>query len=301
MLHRSLSSLSCLLSLACLACAGTTAVTPVAPQEAAAAAGPAGLGPTLGVRVGDLSPRRRARLGLPEGSQGALVLEVLYHGPAQKAGVMAMDLIEAIDGSPLAGSRAFQQEVARRAAGTPVTLSVRRGGGTRQAAVVLADAGELLGGFCEQGDGIACHLLGGLVGDVPRALELYRRSCDTGYAEGCSALGGALLEGRGIAADPERASALFEQACQNGSGSACAAGARQAMDEARAFDFAARACDQGDAEGCFDLATRMTEGRGAAPDPARALATFLEGCALGSSRACRKACEMGDPVACAAP
>ena len=329
----------CVLLSICLGCASAPPSVPPAAREAAPSSKPAptldGAPPSIGVRVGDLSAKGSRKLGYPAGEKGALVQEVLYHSPAQRAGLMATDLIQAVDGTPVDGSCAFLREIAGRPVGATVTLSVRRGGGRLQMAVPLAGSVELFRSHCEQGDGFACQMLGGVytrlgAGEAAvDAAELYRKACETGYAEGCSALGSAYLNGQGVAADPSRALALFRQACQDGSGSACSSYASQyatgqgvERDDARATDSYSRACDQGDPAGCYHLGLMKEEGRGTERNLAQAVEAYTEACETGSAHACaelgsmfalgegvaqdaaraedlyRTSCEMGYQAAC---
>src|SRR5512143_1748976 len=50
-------------------------------------------------------------------------------------------------------------------------------------------------------------------GEVERAVELNTRVCDAGVARACTLLGTLVWQGRGVAADPARAYALYMRAC----------------------------------------------------------------------------------------
>jgi TPR repeat protein len=76
---------------------------------------------------------------------------------------------------------------------------------------------------CTAGNGAACLVSGALAeGDAAKALGLFQKSCDAGYADGCSRLGAAYEKGEGAAADPAKAKSLYDQACKAGSMDGCA-------------------------------------------------------------------------------
>jgi TPR repeat protein len=86
---------------------------------------------------------------------------------------------------------------------------------------------------CDDRDGKGCHLLAELnrferfgpgrthPKDLTRAVELYQRGCDLGFAQSCHALATMLRQGKEVAADPARASTLDKRACSLGFKKAC--------------------------------------------------------------------------------
>lgn len=89
---------------------------------------------------------------------------------------------------------------------------------------------------CEKGDATSCDRLGALVSagkhgaaDPKKALTLFEKACDGGYADGCTNLGVSLLIGG--SPDPARAAAVLEKACQSGSARACGIAGELAMND----------------------------------------------------------------------
>jgi TPR repeat protein len=73
---------------------------------------------------------------------------------------------------------------------------------------------------CRRGNGRACLVLGHLLLDAGhskraerRALAIYRKACDMSQAFGCLALARMFEQGRGVAADRQRADSLRGRAC----------------------------------------------------------------------------------------
>ena len=79
-------------------------------------------------------------------------------------------------------------------------------------------------------------------------------------AEGCAGLARALEQGRGTAADPERAAKLYTEAC-----------------------------GEDHAESCRSLALMYVQGRGVKADPAQGRSFLQRACDHGSDAACREA------------
>lgn len=57
--------------------------------------------------------------------------------------------------------------------------------------------------------------------DGKKAAELYAKACDTGDEAGCSNLGFAYANGRGVKQDYAKASEFYAKACDMGSGGGC--------------------------------------------------------------------------------
>src|SRR6185503_14940843 len=94
-----------------------------------------------------------------------------------------------------------------------------------------------------------------------RALELYRRACDGGHADGCNDLAMMIAAGRGEPLDLVRAFELASKACDGGSAAGCANtayalldGDGAVVDHARAGKLLAQACDRGLLPACVSLA-----------------------------------------------
>lgn len=71
-----------------------------------------------------------------------------------------------------------------------------------------------------------------------RALALFQKACDQGYAPSCNGLGVLYAEGRGVGKDPVRAASLYR-----------------------------RSCEADASTGCQHLAFALRDGRGVAKDP----------------------------------
>jgi TPR repeat protein len=136
----------------------------------------------------------------------------------------------------------------------------------------------------------------------PRAddAEKAQRGCEARDASSCRALGqayevtdsfGTLLA---AATDPEpspgRMGRAYARACDLGDGESCLRLSGYEHwddhDDARAFDFARRACEAGHAQGCYGLGYAYKFGQGVGVDDARAEQTWEHACDLGSVDAC---------------
>src|SRR5881394_250838 len=102
-----------LLSLGC-ATAGPRAAPPGISEAPLAEI--VGAPPTIGGQMVDVSARALRRLGLPPEARGALLHEVLRQGPADRARLAVDDLIQAVDGAPVATVCAFLKAVSERSA-----------------------------------------------------------------------------------------------------------------------------------------------------------------------------------------
>ena len=103
----------------------------------------------IGIRGRPLTPELATRLGLGRRA-GVLLVHLDARGPAKKAGLKAAsepdadvpkggDVIVAIDGHAIDGMEDVSQEVASRAVGTTITVTVLRGGEEREVRLMLAD------------------------------------------------------------------------------------------------------------------------------------------------------------------
>ncbi len=96
----------------------------------------------MGVSVGDLTPDLTQAFGLPSGTKGALVQNVVPRGPAAKAGVEAGDLIVALNGKPVDSAGAVTRSVALVPPGEKVEVTVLRKGEKRSIAFKVAQRPE---------------------------------------------------------------------------------------------------------------------------------------------------------------
>ncbi|HEY6099797.1 MAG TPA: PDZ domain-containing protein, partial [Anaeromyxobacter sp.] len=113
----------------------------------------------LGVQVGDLTPDLAAGFGLAPGTKGALVQNVVPRGPAAKAGVLAGDIVVALNGKSVESAGQLTREVALVPPGEQVKLEVlRKGNEKKQLAFKVAqrpedEAQAKAGGDEEEGGG----------------------------------------------------------------------------------------------------------------------------------------------------
>jgi TPR repeat protein len=247
-----------------------------------------------GLRFRNLAARERRDLGLPREAPGILVQEVVPRGPAAGARLAPGDVIQALDGAPVASSCGFAAALARRATGETVTLAVQRRNATFQAVLTLVDAIDLYTVSCDVGEAAGCLLLSEQEHqDAAHAQELAEKSCRLGLADGCSMAGMAYLQGTEMGVNERRSLELFERACLLGSASGCASEAFQyatgrgvPRDDARATQRYERSCDGGNPLGCYNLGLMLADGRGVRKDEARSLDAYADACDGGSSLAC---------------
>ena len=83
----------------------------------------------LGVEIQQVTPDLAAAIGVDkDGPQGALVAGVTHDGPAAKAGVKIGDVIEQVNGKPVAKTRDLPRMIGETAAGKSVHLTLLRDG-----------------------------------------------------------------------------------------------------------------------------------------------------------------------------
>ena len=86
----------------------------------------------LGVQVSDLTPDLAAGFGLPSGTKGALVQNVVPRGPAAKGGVQAGDLVVSLNGKPVESAGQLTRTVALVPPGEQITMVVLRKGNEKK-------------------------------------------------------------------------------------------------------------------------------------------------------------------------
>ncbi|MGH8273313.1 MAG: DegQ family serine endoprotease [Gammaproteobacteria bacterium] len=82
----------------------------------------------LGVHLQPLSAALVKGFKLPNGTQGALISQVLKGSAAAKAGLKQGDIVTAVNGQPIKSDQALASYIGIRRAGTPLTLTVYRDG-----------------------------------------------------------------------------------------------------------------------------------------------------------------------------
>lgn len=127
----------------------------------------------------------------------------------------------------------------------------------------------LLGSACETGDGRSCYRLGlheAERGQVRVADRLWRRGCELGSADACTALSVSFIDGETDGGDQRLAVDLARYGCQEGSAAGCtlagqiyALGWNTESNRATAEAYFRYACDLGDVDGCEVLATWLSD------------------------------------------
>lgn len=130
-------------------------------------------------------------------------------------------------------------------------------------------------------------------GDLPRAFDTYRKSCDSGERQGCNNLGLMYYNGEVAAKDLGRAANLFKRACDAGGPGGCmnlgmmyVKGEEVPKDPERAADLFKRACDGNVSGGCVNLGLMYAKGESVQQDLIRAAGLYLRACDGGNGVGC---------------
>ncbi|MBO6935835.1 MAG: sel1 repeat family protein [Deltaproteobacteria bacterium] len=151
---------------------------------------------------------------------------------------------------------------------------------------------------CDDEDGSVC-LARGREAKSARMWELagryFEASCELGHGEGCGELASALLRGRGVTEDPERATAIAHRGCDGTRTGSCVVFAWMLErgyadlepDPQRAAEIYARGCGGGDSLACYNAGNVFWHGRrGVTRAPQRAVRYLQMGCRLEEAVAC---------------
>jgi serine protease Do len=92
----------------------------------------------IGVQIQTVTPEIAESLGLKQ-AQGALVAEPQADSPAQKAGIVAGDVITAVNGDPVKDARDLAKKIGSASPGTSVKLTVVRGGAEKTLTLTLGE------------------------------------------------------------------------------------------------------------------------------------------------------------------
>lgn len=96
--------------------------------------------PYLGIKMGNLEEAQIKAEGLPEGTKGAYVVEIVPGSPAQKAGIQPGDIIQKVEGLDINDPTKIAEIVRNRKVGDKLHMRLLRGG---QIKVVSAEVGTL--------------------------------------------------------------------------------------------------------------------------------------------------------------
>ena len=155
---------------------------------------------------------------------------------------------------------------------------------------------------CKKGSLSSCAVLGrsyqigrGVTRDLAKSAQLLGRACDGGVAQGCGRLG----EQRLAEKDLPAASKLFEKSCASGWFPACDLGAKlsfAASGTAKIDVYAMfkRACNGGEAEGCWSLGSLFDLGLGVRQNDGEALQAFQLACDGGAKLGCTSLAKLID-------
>lgn len=126
----------------------------------------------LGVGLGQgKDPELVKDLGLPDGTEGALVAAVEPDGPAEKAGLEAGDFIYAIDGKKIRDDSDLRNRIGLKKPGTKIRLSLYRDGRSKQLSVTLAPWPEKGQAMSRSTESIKSDAFGLVVSDVKPSLQ----------------------------------------------------------------------------------------------------------------------------------
>jgi Do/DeqQ family serine protease len=93
----------------------------------------------LGVNIQTLVPEIASSMDLPDGTQGALVSQVVEGSAAEKAGVKAGDVITAVNGRPVKDAGSLRNSIGLISIGEKVDLSLLREGKPRRVTAVVSE------------------------------------------------------------------------------------------------------------------------------------------------------------------
>lgn len=189
---------------------------------------------------------------------------------------------------PAKATALFKKSCAGLAAGGCVELGLRTDGdhGTADyqvsfdAFTVACDRGHANG--CT-GLGIAYHQGKGVTKDLARARGFYQRGCDKKSGAACNNLGVLWNGGEGGAKDAAKANDLFKRGCEYGNGNACINYANAIDSRAPLEDGCTKAEDPGS---CAQLGRWLVKGTNGAVDKARGLTLLDKACKDGVKAAC---------------
>jgi serine protease Do len=92
----------------------------------------------VGVQIQPVTPEIADSIGLKR-AEGALVAEPQPNGPAAKAGIVAGDVITAVNGTPVKDARDLARQIGSIAPGTTVSLTVWRKGEEKTFSIALGE------------------------------------------------------------------------------------------------------------------------------------------------------------------
>jgi serine protease Do len=97
----------------------------------------------VGVSLSELTPDLAVAFGLPAGTKGALIQQVLPKTPAEKAGLEAGDVVTSLDGRPVESSAGLTRSVALVPPGQSLKLGLVRQGAAKTVTLTVAQRPEV--------------------------------------------------------------------------------------------------------------------------------------------------------------
>jgi serine protease Do len=93
----------------------------------------------VGTQIGDITPENASEIGVPAGTQGAVISTISKGGPADKGGLKPGDVVTAVNGAPIESSAQLRRVVAFFQPGTSVKFDVLRNGKSVSLNVVIEE------------------------------------------------------------------------------------------------------------------------------------------------------------------
>lgn len=95
--------------------------------------------PYVGIYMQDLNEKIAHAVGVPANTKGVLIAKVEPNGPAARSGLTAGDVIEKVDGKPVATSKEVQKQIRTHKVNDSVDFLILRNGALTASSVKLGD------------------------------------------------------------------------------------------------------------------------------------------------------------------
>jgi serine protease Do/serine protease DegQ len=124
----------------------------------------------LGIVIQDITPDLAAAFGLPRPG-GAVIAQVVPGSPADRAGMVAGDIVVGVNGKPVRSGGSLRNTIGLLKIGEIVTLDILRNGHRRSLQATIAEPEETRA----DAGRVSKHLAGAVLGDLPPGHPLARR------------------------------------------------------------------------------------------------------------------------------
>jgi len=237
--------------------------------------------------------------GLPDLGGGLELIGTFPGSAAERAGLVKGDILRKVDGEPISNLSYMSEKINKHKIGDHVVLEVWRGSRAMDISVPVENGFVVYKRSCDSGLAEGCDALGSVYQsegkDPARAAALYRQACEAGKGEGCRDLGLLHEAGIGVTKDPVQAARLYEEACTARDGTGCLDfgillenGTGLDKDPSRAALFYQNACSLQAWLGCTNLGRLYADGVGVGKDPARAVLLYDQACDAGEAGGCNR-------------